>query len=70
MIDFSAVPFLDSTAANTIEGICRKAKRTNLRVYITGTTPPIRQTLFAHGVKPPAVAYKRTIAAAVASAHR
>ena len=70
VIDFSAVPFLDSTAANTIEGICRKAKRTNLRVYITGTTPSIRQTLFAHGVKPPAVAYKRTIAAAVASAHR
>jgi sulfate permease, SulP family len=69
VIDFSAVPFLDSTAANTIEGICRKAKRTKLRVFITGTTPAIRQTLFAHGVKPPGVTYKRTIAAAVSQAH-
>jgi SulP family sulfate permease len=70
VIDFSAVPFLDSTAANTIEGICRKAKRTNLRIFITGTTPAIRRTLFTHGVKPPAVTYKHTIAAAVAQAHR
>ena len=70
VIDFSAVPFLDSTAANTIEGICRKAKRTNLRIFITGTTPAIRRTLFTHGVKPPAVTYKQTIAAAVAQAHR
>jgi SulP family sulfate permease len=67
VIDFSAVPFLDSTAANTIEGICRKAKRSDLKIFITGTTPAIRRTLFAHGVKPPAVTYKHTINVAVAS---
>jgi len=69
VIDFSAVPFLDSTAANTIEGICRKARRPGFRIYITGTSSAIRRTLIAHGVKPPAVTYKHTIADAVASAH-
>jgi SulP family sulfate permease len=69
VIDFSAVPFLDSTAANTIEGICRKARRPNFRIYITGTSPAVRKTLVAYGVKPPGVTYKRTIEDAVASAH-
>ena len=69
VIDFSAVPFLDLTAANTIAGICRKAKRPNIKVFITGTSPALRQTLVAHSVKPPGVTYKRSIADAVASAH-
>jgi len=68
VIDFSAVPFLDSTAANTIEGIARKAASHGVKVYITGTSPALRRDLFMHGVKPPRAIYKRTIKEAVASA--
>jgi SulP family sulfate permease len=32
-----------------------------VKVYLTGTTHPIRRDLFAHGVKPPLVSYERTI---------
>jgi SulP family sulfate permease len=68
VIDFAAVPFLDSTAANTLEGIVRKAARRGVKVYVTGTSPAVRRTLVTHGVKPPRVGYKRTIAHALASA--
>jgi SulP family sulfate permease len=70
IIDFAAVPFLDSTGANMIAGICRKAARAKIKVFITGTTAAMRQSLVRHGVKPPAVTYKHTIADALASAHR
>ncbi len=36
VIDFSAVPFVDSTAANVIAGAGRKAARHGVRVYVTG----------------------------------
>ncbi len=68
VIDFAAVPLLDSTAAATIEGTGRKAARRGVKLYLTGTTPAQRRTLFAHGVKPPLVSYKRRIADAVAAA--
>ncbi len=61
IIDFTAVPFLDSTAANMIEGLARKTSQHGAKLYLTGTTHPIRRELFAHGVKPPLVSYERTI---------
>ena len=57
VIDFAAVPFLDSTGANTIEGLARKARRRGVEVYLTGTSHEIRRELFAHGLKPPLVHY-------------
>jgi len=69
VLDFSAVPFLDSTAANVIEGTVRKATRNGGRVFITGATPAVRRMLFAHGVRPPHVRYKATAGAAVQQAH-
>jgi SulP family sulfate permease len=68
VIDFSAVPFLDSTAANTIEGMAHKAARKNVAVYLTGTTHDIRRGLFAQGIKPPLVHYARRIEDAVRKA--
>ena len=69
VLDFSAVPFLDSTAANVIEGTVRKATRGNSKVFITGATPAVRRMLFAHGVRPPHVRYKATAQSAVRQAH-
>ena len=39
ILDFSAVPFLDSTAANVIEGAARKARKAGVRFFITGASP-------------------------------
>ena len=39
-----------------------------VRVFVTGTSPQMRRMLFAHGVRPPLVRYKQTIASAVAQA--
>lgn len=61
VIDFAAVPFLDSTAANTIAGVVQKAQRHNAPVFITGTSHAVRQTLLKHGVRQPAVEYRSTI---------
>jgi len=70
VIDFTAVPFLDSTAANTIESLAHKAGRRGVRVILTGTSHGIRQELFAHAIKPPLVGYDRTIEAALRKLRR
>lgn len=61
IVDFTAVPFLDSTAANTIVGLARKAERRGARLYLTGTSPAVRQDLIAHGLKPPLASYESTV---------
>ncbi len=65
VIDFSAVPFLDATAANTIEGLARKVRHRGIKVVLTGTSHAIREELFAHDVKPPLVSYQRNVEAAL-----
>jgi SulP family sulfate permease len=66
VVDFAAVPFLDSSAANTIAQIARKARRRGVRVFITGTTQTVRRALLTHGVRPPLVRYRATITRAIA----
>jgi len=61
IIDFSAVPFLDSTAAKTIFGVVQTATRHGVRVTITGASVPVRRKLITHGVKRPLVAYAASI---------
>ncbi len=70
VIDFSAVPLIDSTAAATVDGFVRKARRHGAAVYITGARPAIRRVLLLHGVRPPHVRYKAKLADAVAAARR
>jgi SulP family sulfate permease len=62
ILDFSAVPLLDSTAANIIEQSARKAKKRGIRFFITGASPAVRRMLLTHGVRPPHVHYATTIA--------
>jgi SulP family sulfate permease len=66
VIDFAAVPFLDSTAANAVSKTAEKAERRGVRVVITGTSHSVRRALLTHGVRPPRVKYRADIAHAVA----
>jgi SulP family sulfate permease len=70
VLDFSAVPFLDSTAANTVEGVAMKALRNGVALIVTGASPSLRQTLQDYGVHEPNARYAASIAAAVASVRR
>jgi SulP family sulfate permease len=66
VVDFAAVPFLDSTAANAMSRVATKAKRKGIRLYITGASPTVRRVLLTHGVSPPRARYRETIARAIA----
>lgn len=61
ILDCSAVPFFDSTAANVIEGAAHKATRAGVRFIIAGASPQIRRMLINHGVKRPLVTYAASI---------
>ncbi len=66
VIDFAAVPFLDSTAANAMGRVAAKAKRQGIQLFITGASPTVRRVLLTHGVSPPRAKFRETIARAVA----
>jgi sulfate permease, SulP family len=68
VIDFSAVSVIDSTAAATIEGFVRKARRRNAPVYIAGALPAVRRALLTHGVRPPHVHFLTKLDSAIAAA--
>jgi SulP family sulfate permease len=68
VIDFSAVPVVDSTAANAIAAIARKAGRHEVRVFVTGAAPAVRHALLAAGARRPQVRYRRHIEDAVGEA--
>jgi SulP family sulfate permease len=65
ILDFTAVPFLDSTAANVVEQTMRKAEQRGIRLFITGASPAVRRMLLTHGVRPPHARYTPTIEAAM-----
>ena len=65
VLDCAAVPFLDSTAANVIEGAARKARRAGVRFVIAGASPQVRRMLLTHGVRPPLVRYRSSTQAAL-----
>jgi SulP family sulfate permease len=66
VVDFAAVPFLDSTAANAMSRVATKARRQGIRLFITGASPTVRRVLLTHGVSPPRAKYRETIARAIA----
>jgi sulfate permease, SulP family len=70
VIDFSAVPVIDSTAAATIEGFARKARRSQATVYIAGARPAVRRILLTHGARRPLVRFKAELEDALSSARQ
>lgn len=65
VIDLSAVPMLDSSAATTLASFVGKAARRNGRVYVVGARQSVRHTLLVYGVKQPQVRFMASIPAAV-----
>jgi SulP family sulfate permease len=68
VIDFLAVPLLDSTAATTIEAFVQKAHSSGALVYVTGAPSAMRRSLLTHGVRPPRVRFKAAVGDAVNAA--
>jgi SulP family sulfate permease len=61
VVDFSAVPFLDSTGAHVVEGLSRKAARAGVRLFLAGADAETRRALLAHGLRAPQVGYAATV---------
>lgn len=70
VLDFSAVPFIDSTAANTIEGLVRKTRKAGGIILISGASPTVTATLGAHGVRTDDVPFAPNLESAMDMAHR
>ena len=70
IIDFSAVPFIDSTAANTIAGVAQGAAGHNVLTFASGATPATQRMLKRHGATAPLLHFEPTLEAAIAAAHR
>ncbi|MFX0543367.1 SulP family inorganic anion transporter [Roseovarius sp. S4756] len=66
IVDFSSVPFLDSTGANMIEGLAHKAQNRGVALWLTGASREIQHVFATHGLEPPTVHYATTIDEAVA----
>lgn len=70
IVDFSSVPFVDSTAAHTMESLVAKAARRGIAVYLSGTSAGVRNQLVLHHLKPPRVDYETSIVSAVSRARQ
>ncbi|MBI2253517.1 MAG: SulP family inorganic anion transporter [Proteobacteria bacterium] len=69
IVDFAAVPILDSTAAATIEAFLKKAHKRGAHVFIAAADTSVRRTLKSFGVKRPMVRFAADRDAAVKAAH-
>lgn len=67
ILDFSAVPFLDSTGANVLEGAVRKAAHRDVQVVVAGADPATVRMLHTHGVRSPAVSFYPDVDQAIAA---
>jgi SulP family sulfate permease len=70
VIDFSEVPFIDSTAAATMAGFVRTARRHGVAVHLFGVDVAIRADLELHGVTSPDVGYHQGLDDAMQAARR
>ncbi|WP_339746605.1 SulP family inorganic anion transporter [uncultured Maricaulis sp.] len=68
IIDFAAVPFVDSTAANMILGLAHQAQKRSLPVIISGASNVVQQRLIALEITTPLVSYEPTLAQAMTAA--
>ena len=67
ILDLSAVPFLDSTGASTIDAFARKAERADITLIIAGAAPALRRVLKIHHVRPPRVRFRPNVDNALAA---
>ena len=67
ILDFAAVPFVDSSAAHALLGFLAKAAKRGTPVYLTGASLHVRRELVANGIKKPAVRYGQSIKACISA---
>ena len=65
ILDFAAVPFVDSSAAHSLHGFLTKAAKQGAPVYLTGTSPQVRRELIANGINETKVHYGKSIEACI-----
>jgi SulP family sulfate permease len=65
VLDFTAVPFIDSTAANVVAGVARRTQREGVSLVIAGATSAARTMLAAAGVGPGVAIYSATAEEAI-----
>lgn len=67
ILDFAAVPFVDSSGAHALHGFLSKAAKQGVPVYLTDASVHVRRELISNGIKKPAVRYGQTIEACIAA---
>ncbi|NND89762.1 MAG: SulP family inorganic anion transporter [Granulosicoccus sp.] len=65
IVDFTEVPFIDSTAANTLEVLAQKGQRRHLQIVFTGMSTTLSQQLSRYGVSEPLVVTSSSIGQAL-----
>jgi SulP family sulfate permease len=68
VLDMSGVPFVDSTAAQSLAGFVRKANRNGTRIVLSGASAGVRRVLHQHEIHEPDVVFTPDVAAAMATA--
>lgn len=68
IIDLSAVPFVDSTAAHTLESLWRNLAKRGASLYLTGASLAVRRDLAVHGLSH--AAYRDSIEDALSEVRR
>ncbi|MDP3338865.1 SulP family inorganic anion transporter [Frigidibacter sp.] len=68
VVDFTEVPFLDSSGAHSFETLAHKLHRRGAVLYLTGTSAEVRRALLAQGVREPLARYLPDIDAALEAA--
>jgi SulP family sulfate permease len=64
ILDFAAVPMIDSTASRALHGFVHKLQRSGTKIYVSGASSTVRRTLINAGLKPPAVLYSDSVESA------
>jgi len=62
ILDLSDVPLADSTAAASLKRFAERAHRHGVRVYVTGTTRPVRRVLLRQGLRRPVARFAPSVA--------
>jgi SulP family sulfate permease len=62
VLDLSAVPLADSTAAFSLRAFADRARRHEAEVFIAGASPHVRQVLVRVGLKAPLARYAPSVA--------
>ena len=70
ILDFGAVPFIDSTAANVMATVGRRAQRNGVRLHVVGANAAVRSLLTIAGLSGDVATYNATIEDALREAGR